>query len=47
MFRFLLEPVHSGDDITYGGDLPEGTTELWVRFRHGDILGNMRLTVGD
>lgn len=42
LFLAIYRPLKSGDDVTYVGNLPEGVTDLWVRFPYKNWMGEVR-----
>ena len=39
LFAEIDVSLKGGDDLAYEGELPEGKTELWVRFPYADWKG--------
>ena len=42
LFVEIERPLKGGDDVTYEGNLPEGITDLWVRFPYENWMGEAR-----
>ena len=42
LFVKIERTLKGGDDVTYEGDLPEGITDLWVRFPYENWKGEAR-----